>query len=131
MGSQFFFVIFDFNYDLKPGALDAGFQIFTLVQISIKSGTQILYLGAFDASSRDLRHTLYHKKKFTSRKTFTHENRKPLEPSFICLVQHIHKVPLHLTHFPSSFNYFFLVSILYCYFPQSSVNCSFMSFHWS
>ena len=42
------------NYDFKPGSFDAGFQIFTQGQISLKSFTQILHLGAFDASSQVL-----------------------------------------------------------------------------
>ena len=42
------------NYDFKPGSFDAGFQIFTQGQISLKSVTQILHLGAFDASSQVL-----------------------------------------------------------------------------
>ena len=44
----------NFNHDFKPVSFNAGFQIFTPKQISLKSGTQILHLGAFDASSRVL-----------------------------------------------------------------------------
>ena len=48
-----------FNLDFKPGSFDAGFQIFTQGQISFKSGTQILHLRFFDASSLTvLRHSL-------------------------------------------------------------------------
>ena len=41
-----------FNHDFKPESFNAGFQIFTQGQISFKSGTQILHLGAFDTLSR-------------------------------------------------------------------------------
>ena len=54
-----FFVTFqvqnlNINPDFKPGSFDTGFQIFSQGQISFKSGTQILHLGAFDALSRVL-----------------------------------------------------------------------------
>ena len=42
---------FNFVHDFKPGSFYAGFQVFTKGQLSFKTLTQILHLGAFAASS--------------------------------------------------------------------------------